>query len=70
MGHYDKRTFLAFSKEVPVEGQDYRCLRMDNENGQVTFKTAEIFLIKSVQEIGKDTYRAESMNSIYIVQII
>ena len=61
------QTYLAFGFAAPVEGKSCECYRILPTGSQEHCFTSEV---KHVSIVGKNTYKAVTRNSIYIVTIL
>ena len=61
-------TYLAVSNKKPIVGYAYECSRMEYIDGAWKLSRKKTSNVKAVEQIGKVTYKVETLNSTYIVQ--
>ena len=65
-----KPTYLAVSKYVPEVGKSYRCCKMEiKQPGPALVKTTTS-RVKSIERMSACIYKVETLNSIYLVQVL
>lgn len=63
--------YLAFSSQIPVEGERYMCIRMNSDKqGNIHRDVCKTSKVLKVHPINTDTYEIVTKNSIYVVKII
>lgn len=66
-----KPTYVATSFQIPSEGMCLECTRLSfSEKGRVSYQEIKTSPIMVVYPIAEQTYRAETINSIYIVHCL
>jgi len=63
-------TYLAISYTVPTVGSQCECRRLDMVDNNWKFKTCKTEVIKSVQQIGHNTYKVKTSGFVYIIAVI
>ena len=61
-----KPVYIAYSSEYPKKGYSYRCSRISMFSGFERIHTSNV---QDITLLGACTYKVETKNSIYIVQV-
>lgn len=66
-----KPSFMAFSCNTPQKGMQYSCTKiLLDDYGKASFEEVKTSPVTDIYIVAEETYRVETMNTIYIVRIL
>lgn len=65
-----KPAYMAMSHEIPVIGHRCICTRINSNDGNLVGEKVCTGAVQYVELIGGQIYRAETKNSVYIIQVV